>query len=156
MLRRDSFLRVVVGVRTLHQLQHTTPGPDGFYAAAPPCGTSSVPGLRAAGAPTRGRAQFGIEVVRASANSGCALLVGLDSADLRLNAVCSVNVDPTTIVFTLPGRTDGNGFALWAMPVSTTPALSVVTLHAQAAVAGQSGAFAGLDLTKGLRLVVGD
>jgi hypothetical protein len=116
-------------------------------------GTSGVPVLTT-GVPFLGNAAFAADLVSAHGSAPCGFLFATGTQSLPIGGGCRLHVDG--VLVPLLGATNASGFASIAIPLPDDPALRRAVVYAQGVVVDPSGAFAGLALSAGLQLVLGD
>lgn len=114
--------------------------------AGPPSITGDMPFLGSVG--------FGIDLVQANPTAPAVLGIATASQSLQLGGGCSLYLAGSLV--TLPLATNQAGLARARLPVPLQNSLRGAVLFAQGFVADPQGAFAGLAVTQGLRLLVGD
>lgn len=116
-------------------------------------GSNGVPEL-ASGLPYFGNPAFRIDLARARPRAALAFGVALQSQPLGLGGGCTFYLAGPSVV--LPAATSPSGFASLALSLPDVAALRGSALYVQAVVADPQGSFAGLALSAGLCLTVGD
>jgi hypothetical protein len=117
-------------------------------------GTLGVPRLSAAGRPFLGSPSFGCELTAAAANAACLLAIDVSAAAASLPGGCTLLLQqPRAWSVTAAAR---GGAAWFAAPVPASAPLKGLVVFAQAAVLDPAGAFAGIALSNGVRLLIAD
>ena len=117
-------------------------------------GQTGTPRLVPVGLPVLGRSSFGLDVLDAHPGSLVLVPLALRQADIPFPGGCRVRVDPGTLLVTPYAIASSAGFTSVRVPVPPTPALSGLTLYAQALIAEPPTMR--LVMTAGIRLGVAD
>ena len=119
------------------------------------CGGTTVPQLLSFGLPTSTNLAFGFDVGRLQ--SGAPLATVLSSRSLHAPLPgCELLIDPAAILASFPAHASATGFAHLPLRVPTDARFSGAVLHAQSFALDSTSPFAGLAMTNGLTLTIGD
>ena len=127
-----------------------TPATAGNYGSG--CG-GIPPILQASGRVAPGNATFELTVATHRASTPTFLLLGLQPAAVSIGGGCTALVQTPSV---LVGAAGGGGFADFVLPIPGALDLRGFSVHVQSATLVAGGAAPGLDLSQGLRVVVGD
>jgi hypothetical protein len=116
-------------------------------------GTNGLP-MIASGLPFLGNQAFILDLVSARASAPCLFLLATGTQALSLGGGCTLYLSGSFVP--LVTATNTSGFASARLSIPLDPSLRGGAVYAQSFVLDPLGSFAGLALSAGLRLVLGD